>query len=114
MDKRSEARIPHNLKFFVHIHECVKDPSLVGESIACEAVDFSPNGLQFRSDQALAPRTLLNITVGIGEKYSMYLLRGEVRWVRGVDGANAMGVLLQDVPDTNFASWGEDFDKIFN
>lgn len=113
MDKRSEARIPHNVRFFVHIHECEDDPDMVGVSIACEAIDFSPKGLQFRTDQSLISGSLLNITIGIGQPFAMYLLRGEVRWVREIDSDFAMGILLHAAEGTDFEVWQSTFDEIF-
>ena len=47
MEQRTEARIPNHIKFFVHIHECEKDPDMVGESVTCETEDLSIHGLQF-------------------------------------------------------------------
>ena len=82
MDKRAEARVPHNIRFFVHVHECQEDPDLVGVSIAVEAIDFSTRGLQFRTETTLIAHSLLNVTIGIGEPFAMYLLRGEIRWIR--------------------------------
>ena len=79
MDKRREPRIEHKIRFFVHIHECNDNPDLVGVSIACEAVDFSSHGMQIRTDRELTPKTLLKITIGIGDPFAMYVLRGEIR-----------------------------------
>lgn len=115
MDKRSEARIQHNVRFFVHVHDCEEDPDLIGVSIACEAVDFSPHGLQFRSDQSLPPGTLLNITIGIGDPFAMYLLRGEVRWSRSLDEDDiAIGILLHDAEGTDLEKWQSTFGDIFS
>ena len=61
MDKRSEERVQHNVRFFVHVHECDEDPDLVGVSIACEAVDFSPHGLQLKTDEQLPEGSLLSL-----------------------------------------------------
>ena len=113
MDKRSEARVPKNVRFFVHVHECDEDPDMVGVSIACEAVDFSPHGLQLRTDALLHPGTILNITIGIGEPFAMYLLRGEVRWNREAGSDFACGCLLFDADGTDFAAWQSAFDDIF-
>lgn len=111
MDKRSEARVPSNIQFVVSVHECKEDPSLEGVSVNCAAVDFSPHGLQFRTDAVLHPKSILNITIAIGEPHDTYDLRGEVRWVRNVDGDHAMGILLQEVGDAD--RWVNDFSEIF-
>lgn len=113
MDKRSEPRIEHKVRFFVHVHECEEDPDMVGVSIACEALDFSSHGLQLRADQELSPNTSLNITIGIGEPFAMFLLRGEVRWVRGEDDDFLMGVLMTDAEGTDLAAWATQFEELF-
>lgn len=114
MDKRSELRVPHNVRFFVHVHECDSDPDMVGVSIACEAVDFSRHGLQLHSDDRLETGTVLNITIGIGEPFAMYLLRGEIRWARDLgNDTHAMGIMLKDQDGTDFAAWEASFDDIF-
>lgn len=113
MDKRSEARVQHNIRFFVHVHECAGDPTLQGLEVPCEAVDFSPHGLQFHTDQPLIPESLLNISIGMGESIGKFLLRGEIRWVRKVGDAHAVGCLLQDTDDTDFKSWESRFATTF-
>ena len=114
MEQRSEARVPHNIRFFVHVHECREDPEMVGVSVACEAVDFSPNGLQFRTDQPLLQGSLINITIGIGEPFAMFLLRGEIRWIRQVGDTHAMGILLQDESNTDYEVWQRRFAEVFS
>jgi hypothetical protein len=76
-DKRQERRIANGIHFFVHVHECAQDPDLVGESISAEAVDVSAHGLQFHTGDALYSGSLLNVTIGVGDPFAMYLLRGE-------------------------------------
>lgn len=54
---------------------------------------------------------MLNITIGIGDPFAMYLLRGEIRWVKGEQGKFYMGILLKDEKHMNLAKWIENFDK---
>ena len=112
MEKRSEPRIEQKdkIRFFVHVHECTDDPDLVGFSFACEAIDFSSHGLQLRTDQELVPRTLLNITIGIGDPFAMYLLRGEIRWTKSEEEEYFMGVLLGEEEGTDLDAWVTHFD----
>lgn len=112
-EQRSEARVAHQIRFFVHVHRCPDEPNLVGTSMACEAVDFSPHGLQLRTDGSLAPGSVINITIAIGEGFAMYLLRGEVRWQRKVGGEQRMGILLQEADDTDYDKWVNAFRSIF-
>jgi|TARA_Y100000310_G_scaffold340332_1_gene435714 hypothetical protein len=114
MDKRSEPRVPHNIRFFVHVSECDEDPDLVGVSLSCEGVDFSTHGLQFRTNDLIPAGSRLNITIGIGAPFAMFLLAGDVRWARELDDECYLGIQLQDVEGTDYASWNERFDEIFS
>ncbi len=113
MDNRAEQRIEHQIRFFVHVHECVEDPDMVGVSIACEALDFSSHGLQLKTDQTLPVKTLLNITIGIGDPFAMYLLRGEVRWAKAAVGEAYMGILLSNEEGTDLDAWVTQFEFLF-
>lgn len=112
-DQRLEPRVPHEVKFFIHIEECPVDQELVGLSVECVAVDVSTRGMQFRTDIALPAKTELGITIGFGEPFAMYQLYGVVRWVRPGDEFNHMGILLDDKPGTDYNKWEADFTKLF-
>jgi hypothetical protein len=113
MEQRSEPRVLNDIKFFVHVQECKEDNDLAGTSIACEAVDVSVHGLQFRTDDPLYSGNLLNITIGIGKPFAMYLLRGEVRWAKEEEGAFYMGILLKDEDGTDLDKWRASFSETF-
>jgi hypothetical protein len=113
MEKRSESRIESHVQFFVQIHECAAAPELVGSSISCSGVDFSAHGLQLKTDHKIPVNTYVNITIGIGEPFSMYSLFGDVRWARGDDQDCFMGILLKDEPGSDFGEWVERFNSIF-
>ena len=112
-EQRREERVEHNVRFFVHIFESKNEPEMVGMSLEGEAVDFSAHGMQFSTNVELSPSTLLNITIGIGEPFSMYLLRGEIRWVKQQDDTYYMGVLLVQAEGTDLESWVTTFGEIF-
>lgn len=113
MDKRKEGRIDYNLRFFVHVHHSEADADMVGMSLTCDAIDISAHGMQFSTNAELTAGTILNVTIGIGEPFAMYLLRGEVRWVRTSGDEYLMGVLLQSAQDTDLDRWLENFDTLF-
>lgn len=113
MEQRSEERVESHIRFFVHVHECAARADLVGLSISCEAVDFSPNGLQFHADETLPVGTVLNITIGVDEPFAMFLLQGAVRWTRPVDKGCFAGILLHDAKGTDFGSWQQQFKDLF-
>lgn len=112
MEQRSEERVGFDVKFFVHVHESEDAPDMVGMSLQCEAVDFSAHGMQFSTNAELSAQTLLNVTIGIGEPFAMYLLRGEVRWTRPREDIFFMGVLLLDEEETDLQRWVENFESI--
>lgn len=113
MEQRSEDRISRNVGIFVHIYDCEQFPQLVDKSFPCEAIDFSPHGLQFRSDLSLPTHTLINISVGIGQPFSMYYLFAEVRWVRVTDEETLMGIKLIDKQSKDLDKWLSDFERNF-
>ena len=114
MDKRAEARVEHNVRFFVHVHEAKNEPDMVGVSLECEAIGVSAHGMQFSTKVELSAGAIINITIGVGDPFAMYALRGEVRWVRSDDDKFLMGVLLQYTDDTDLDSWIASFESDFN
>ncbi|MDA0273104.1 MAG: PilZ domain-containing protein [Proteobacteria bacterium] len=109
MEQRTEARVDFNVRFFVHVHESEKEPDMVGLSLECEAIDFSAQGMQFSTNSLLSPGALVNVSIGVGEPFSMYLLRAQVRWLRPKDDAYYMGVMLLSEDETDLEQWVERF-----
>ena len=109
IDKRSEPRVVDSI---AHIHECHDDPWLVGESIACEAIDFSSHGLQLKTDHALVPSTLLNITLSIGDSGTRYQLRGEILWTEIIDTDCHMGMTFSEEKGTDLDAWVDQFERV--
>jgi hypothetical protein len=79
------------------VQACDENPDLIGTSVECEAIDFSIHGMPLKTAQLLPASTRLNITIGIGEPFSMHTLQGQIRWARMVQDHICMGVLLGDV-----------------
>lgn len=113
IEQRSETRIERNIGIFVHVHSCQEYPDLVGKSIPCEAIDFSPHGVRCKSELLLPPGSLVNITIGIGYPFSMYLLLAEVRWEFEIDGELTMGLELVEGKRDDLKRWVDAFDTIF-
>ena len=114
MHKDRDPRVEHSVKFVAQVHECLDDPDLVGESITCESVDFSTSGLRLRTDQALIPNTLLDITLSVGDAVSSYQLRGEIRWTEIIDNGCHIGVSFIEEKGTDLDSWIAYFDGMFD
>ncbi|MBQ62151.1 MAG: hypothetical protein CMQ19_08750 [Gammaproteobacteria bacterium] len=63
---------------------------------------FSVRGLQLKANQEFTLDTMLNITIGIGDPFAMYLLRGEVCWMKCEMDEYFMGVLLLEEDSTTW------------
>ena len=109
MDKRREPRVVDSI---AHIHECLDDPDLEGESIACEGIDFSSHGLKLRTDYALIPNTVLNITLSIGDSATRYKLRGEILWTEIIDNGCQIGLMFSEEKD--FDVWVADVENMYH
>lgn len=112
MEHRAETRMDFNVRFFVHVHESKNEPDMVGLSLECEAIDFSAHGMQFSTNSVLSTGSLVNVSIGIGEPFSMYVLRAQVRWLRPKDGAYYMGVMLLAEDGTDLEQWVENFSTL--
>ncbi len=112
-EKRQERRIANDIQFFLHVHECAQDPRLVGESVSAEAVDVSAHGLQFHTGDLLYSGSLLDVTIGVGEPFAMYVLRGEIRWVTEVDDEYYIGVKLLPEDGKDLDKWIGNFADTF-
>lgn len=108
-EQRTETRVDINVRFFVHVHESEDEPDMVGLSLECKAIDFSPSGMQFSTNSVLSPGALVNVSVGVGEPFSTYLLRAQVRWVRPKNDEYYMGVMLLATDETDLEQWVEIF-----
>lgn len=125
VEQRGEQRIERNVGIFVHVEHCATNPEWVGKSIPCEATDFSPHGLRCRSDLEFSTGDIVNVSIGIGAPFAMYLLQGEVRWCQRMnhsdfddlsqqpEGDYAMGLRLQDGARGDLGRWKESFDDNF-
>ena len=107
MEQRTETRVDFNVRFFVHVHESEDEPDMVGLALECQTIDFSSHGMQFSTNSVLSPGALVNVTIAVGEPFSMYLLRAQVRWVRPKDDEYHMGVMLLAEDETDLEQWVE-------
>jgi hypothetical protein len=68
--------------------------------------------MHFVTNIELSPATLVDITIGVGEPFAMYLLRAEICWVREADDTFHVGVLLLDEEDKDLTRWQDNFDQL--
>ncbi|MBT3530215.1 MAG: PilZ domain-containing protein [Gammaproteobacteria bacterium] len=114
MEKRIEDRINRTVAIFVHVHECDERPEVVDASIPCEATDFSPHGLRSRTNLALPIGTGISITIGISNPFTMYVLKGVVRWVEDRNGEHIIGVNFEEGRDEHLYKWIDGFERNFD
>lgn len=105
MEHRAESRVDFNVRFFVHVHESKAEPDMAGLSLECEAIDFSAHGMQFSTNSVLSNGALVNVSVGVGDPFSMYVLRAQVRWLRPKGDEYYMGVMLLAEDGTDLEQW---------
>ena len=113
MEQRSEQRIGANVRFFATVFKAEQEPDMEGLTLECQAVDLSAHGMQLALEAALSPGALLNLSIGVGEPFAMYVLRAEVRWVKESDESIFLGVMLKKTEDTDFDTWLANFDRHF-
>lgn len=113
-DKRKEDRTLQQIEFYVFVDECNENQELVGEAFDCKASDVSAHGLKILCEEALYENNILNITIGAGESFSLYMLKGEVRWTKKADTGFQVGVQLVADEMTDYDRWIEDFESIFS
>ncbi len=113
MDKeqRSEDRVSYNVHFAVQVLSS-RDESLVGSMFECDAVDFSPHGMQITSGSPLSSGSRAAITITLSEPAESYRLLGEVRWSRQNDGKAFMGVQLLEEAGFDLAPWVTNFNDL--
>jgi hypothetical protein len=58
-EQRTATRVDINVRFFVHVRESEDEPDMVGLSLECKAIDFSPCGMQFLTNSILSPGALV-------------------------------------------------------
>jgi len=112
-EKRKEVRLTQQIEFYVFVDECQQNPRLVGEAFDCEASDISSQGLKIHCRENLYKDNRLNITIGAGDPFVLYALKGNVRWCKEEDGLIVAGVQIVNDPSSDFKIWSGSFEEIF-
>jgi hypothetical protein len=111
IDKRMHPRLDSDDRLFAQVVLSAEDPSMVGLTLSCRAVNFSLGGLQFISAESLPAGTLLDLWVDASNRPGKFFLSGEVRWTRfrGLSGSGEsgwnIGVQLRASAATDYQLW---------
>jgi Tfp pilus assembly protein PilZ len=111
-DKRMYARIESDDRLFVQVVLSATEPSLIGTTIACQAVNLSIGGIQFHTRARIPVGALLDLWVDVRSRPGKFFLAGEVRWARPVNdrdeaGEWITGVQLRPGAATDIVDWQE-------
>jgi hypothetical protein len=112
-DKRVHPRLESNDRLFAQVVLAPEQPTLLGHTLACRAVNFSIGGVQFTAAAPLPAGTLLDLWIDASSTPGKFFLSGEVRWTRA-GGPNGLGediwyvgVQLRPGPATDYHHWRE-------
>ena len=118
IDKRVRPRLDSDDRLFAQVVLSAEDPSMVGLTLACKAVNFSLGGLQFTCSESLPPGTLLDLWIDASSRPGKFFLSGEVRWARfhggnsGGDSGWSIGVQLRASAATDYQLWRDYLSRV--
>ncbi len=111
-DKRLHPRLDSDDRLFSQVVLAADAPDMVGETLACRAVNMSMGGIQFKTSEAVPVGTLLDLWVDVASRPGKFFLAGEVRWSRPTseydeNGAELhfIGVQLKSGAATDILDW---------
>ncbi len=107
-ERRQDPRIPVNEDFQVKILFSSDDPRMLGKTFTCSAIDVSKNGVQVTSEQPLAVKSVLDLSIKINGSEKEFLVTGDVKWCKAGAGiSHAVGIQLKkrSGTPTDLANW---------
>lgn len=107
-DRRLDPRYLVNDQFQVKILFSSDDPRMLGKTFSCSAVDISKSGVQVSSEQALAVKSVLDLSIKVNGSNKEYLVTGDVKWCRSGTGiTHHVGIQLKKRAGTptDLADW---------
>jgi len=107
-ERRQDPRILVNDDFQVKILFSSDDPKMLGKTFSCSAIDVSKNGVQVTSEQPLAVKSVLDLSIKVNGSDSEYLVTGDVKWCKpGTGISHAVGIQLKkrSGTPTDLANW---------
>lgn len=101
-ERRLDERHLVDDNFVVKIIFTSDNPKVLGKKFTCSAVDISKSGLQITSEQPLAIKSVLDLSIVVKDSGQEYLVTGDVKWCKPTTGiSHAIGIQLKSRSGTN-------------
>lgn len=101
-ERRQDVRYLVDDNFEVKILFTSDNPKVLGKRFSCSAVDISKTGLQINSEQPLAIKSVLDLSITVKDSNREYLVTGNVKWCKSTTGiSHAIGIQLKTRSGTN-------------
>lgn len=101
-ERRQDVRYLVDDNFEVKILFTSDNPKVLGKKFSCSAVDISKTGLQINSEQPLAIKSVLDLSITVKDSNREYLVTGDVKWCKPTTGiSHAVGIQLKSRSGTN-------------
>jgi len=95
-ERRVDPRYLVNEQFQVKILFSSDDPRVLGKTFSCSAIDVSKSGVQVSSEQPIAVKSVLDLSIKINGSEKEYLVTGDVKWCRpGTGITHNVGIQLK-------------------
>jgi len=107
-ERRQDPRIQINDDFQVKILFSSDDPKMLGKTFSCSTIDVSKNGVQVTSEQPLAVKSVLDLSIKVNGSEKEFLVTGDVKWCKpGTGISHAVGIQLKkrSGTPTDLANW---------
>ena len=107
-ERRQDQRFLVNDDFQVKILFSSDDPRMLGKTFTCSTVDVSKSGVQVNSEQPLAVKSVLDLSIKVNGSDKEYLVTGDVKWCKPSAGiSHAVGIQLKkrSGTPTDLADW---------
>lgn len=101
-ERRQDARYLIDDNFEVKILFTSDNPKILGKKFTCSAIDISKSGLQINSEQPLAIKSVLDLSIVVKDGDREYLVTGDVKWCKPTTGiSHAIGIQLKSRSGTS-------------
>ena len=106
-ERRVEVRLNTICKVYIPIVEVTNGDDDQPEMICCDAIDFSTNGVQVKSEKAVPESAILPVVIDVNDQ--SFSLVCEVMWCRqkGPESPFLIGLHMLDSDDSSAVEWKE-------
>lgn len=114
-ERRNNPRLMRDDRLFIQIIGASENPSLVGTTLSCSAVDISRQGIRLGVEHEAPVGSEIEMWIDIKGISDKYYLNGFVKWCYELDSDVAdyeLGIQLVDKAMTDFTSWQAMIDEM--